>query len=127
MLSGSVCTQFHRLDDVRVRADDVRHALLKQPVGKVFLFAVGQRLIFFSPVHTRNDGIRPAGLGAADVLQDDVFVDVVYDIGRSHFDAVRTVGIVEQGDAETILMNEQRIALLPFRRIPVGAGIRNVQ
>ena len=82
------------------------YALLEQPVGQFALLTVGKGLIFLSPMHAGNNGIRLACLGTLDILQDGILINIVYDIGRGSLDAIGAVSIVEQGNAKAVSVDE---------------------
>ena len=112
---------------MRVSADDVVYAMGKEPVGQVALALVGQQHILVAPVwHTDDDvGIHRLGLG--DIAGDDRGVDEVDDTWCRHADAVGAVSVVEQADADAVVLDDERVECLALGGIAVGAKVLHAQ
>ena len=54
-------------------------------------------------MHTSYDGIRLHCFTLFNIFDDDGCIDIVHDIRRGNGDAVCSIRVVEQGDAESVL------------------------
>ena len=79
------------------------YSFLKKPAGKELLLLIRKGLIFDSPMHTGDNGIRMQCLAHFDVFGDNSRINIVHDIGRSNGDSVGSIRIVEQGDTKSVL------------------------
>ncbi len=92
-----------------VGADDSVGAVPEQEVGQFALFPVLGPLVLVPPVHGHQDKIGFCGGRLHKVLPDLHRVDQVDDGRGRDPQSVGPVGVVEQGDADPVLLHHQRI------------------
>ena len=68
-------------------------------------------MVFFTPMYTGNENIGLECFRFPDVQCHRLFVNVIHNVGRSCFETVCTIRIVEKYDAETVLFYHERISL----------------
>ena len=68
-------------------------------------------MVFFTPMYTGNENIGLECFRFPDVQCHRLFVNVIHNVGRSCFETVCTIRIVEKYDAETVFFYHERISL----------------
>ena len=119
LIASGIGAHLHRLHHMRVTANDVRHALTEKPVGELSLRRHRLQRVFHAPVHTCDNGVGVHALRLGNVDSHLLLVDIVHHIRLTGGNAVGAVGVVEQHDAETVLLQQERIILLALLLIHV--------
>ena len=55
-------------------------------------------------MHTGDDCVRLQGFARFDVFGDNHCVDIIHNVGRGDGYAVCAIRVIEQGDAESVLL-----------------------
>ena len=112
---------------MRVTADDMVYAVGKEPVGQVALAFVGQQHILVAPVWHADDDVGVHRFSLGDITGDDRGVDEVDDTWLRHADAVGAIGVVEQADADAVVLDNERVERFTLSSIAVGAQVFHAQ
>ena len=107
--------------------DDMVHATGEHPVGEVALPFVGQQHILVAPVRQGNDDVGIHRLCLFDILGDDRRVNEVDDIWAGHRNAVGAIGVVEQADADIVVLYDEWIEFVSLCLVAVGTEMAHAE
>ena len=113
--------ELDRLHHVGVAADDMVDTLADEPLGERLLLGTGVALVLVAPMYEGDDGIGLHGAGTAYVGRELVAAEAVDDVGWGGGDAIGAIGATEEGDAQAVLLDDERIALGAVGGIAIGA------
>ena len=117
----------HGLKYMGMRTYHMIYPLSYHPICQVPFRTLRQRTIFYPPMHTRYNDIGHHAARLKNIFLNLFPVNVVHHIGRSDFNAVCSISIIEQNNTKMILFYQQGIALIPFALIYISARMWNMQ
>ena len=125
--SGGVEIGVKILDHMRMATDDGVATEAEEMACKLKLFAVVIVLLFNTPMENGDDvvGVLAASLG--DVAAHESSVDKVDDVGAADGDAVGAVGVVEEGEADAVAVDDEGVVEVAFGEVAVGAEMADIQ
>ena len=115
------------LHHVGVAADDGVAAVVEQPAGRRFLLGIGLDSVFDAPMDEGDDEVDILLAGHSKIARHLGGVDEVDHVGRHHVDAVGAVGVGEQGETETVALDDEGMLVVVLGAVAVGAEVGDAE